>query len=99
MKGVNMTDNNNTIIVTRHSGLVDWLAQHGISGTVIASATPDDVHGKHVIGALPLHLAALADSVTTVDFDCPFDLRGKDLSSDQLDSLGATMNTYKVSKI
>ena len=95
-----MTNNNtdNTIIVTRHTGLVDWLAQRGITGQVIASATPDDVRGKHVIGALPLHLAALADRVTTVDFNCPFDLRGKDLTAQQLDDLGAKLSMFIVTK-
>lgn len=86
----------NTIIITRHNGLVDWLSQRGITGTVIASATPDDVRGKHVIGALPLHLAALAIDITTVDYNCPMDLRGKDLSAQQLDDLGAVLNTYTV---
>lgn len=90
-----MTDNS-IIIVTRHGGLVDWLAQHGITGKVIASATPDDIRDKHVIGALPLHLAALALDVTTVDYNCPFDLRGKDLTAQQLDDLGAVLNTYTV---
>lgn len=91
-----MTDN--TIIVTRHQGLIDWLGQHGIHGNVIASATPDDVRGKHVIGALPLHLAALAIDVTTVDFNCPMELRGKDLSAQQLDDLGAKLSTFMVVK-
>lgn len=90
-----MTD---TIIVTRHNGLVDWLSRHGITGKVIASATADDVTGKHVIGALPLHLASLADRVTTVDYTCPMELRGKDLTAQQLDELGAVLNTYKVIK-
>lgn len=90
---------NNTIIVTRHTGLIDWLASRGITGKIIASATPDDVRGKHVIGALPLHLAALADRVTTVDFNCPMDLRGKDLTSQQLDDLGAKLSTFKVTAI
>lgn len=93
-----MTDNN-TIIVTRHSGLVDWLAQHGITGKVIAQATPDDVRGKYVIGVLPLSLASLADKITTVDYNCPFDLRGVDLTPQQLDDFGAKMNTYIVSKL
>ncbi|MBP5782339.1 MAG: hypothetical protein J6W04_02250 [Bacteroidales bacterium] len=90
---------NNTIIVTRHTGLIDWLQQRGITGDVIASATPDDVRGKHVIGALPLHLASLALDVTTVDYTCPFDLRGQDLSAQQLDALGAVLNTYTVAKV
>lgn len=94
-----MTDQNQTLIVTRHQGLVDWLASRGITGDVMASVTPDDVRGKHVIGVLPLHIAAVADKVTTVSFQCPPDLRGKDLSPDQLDQLGAVLATFKVSQI
>jgi len=66
------------VIVTRHQGLVDWLAQRGIVGDVIAHATPDDVRGKDVIGNLPLHLAAVAKSVTVVDMpDLPADWRAR----------------------
>ena len=75
---------------------VQEISGHGITGKVIASATPDDIRDKHVIGALPLHLAALALDVTTVDYNCPFDLRGKDLTAQQLDDLGAVLNTYTV---
>lgn len=53
----------NYLIVTRHVGLVEWLAQRGITGEVIAHATPDQVGGRHVVGALPMHLAASAASV------------------------------------
>ena len=90
--------NNNNLIITRHTGLVQWLANQGITGQVIASATPDDVKGKDVIGCIPLRLCALAKSVTTVDFDCPMDLRGKDLTPDQLNQLGATLNKYVVTQ-
>ena len=56
------------MIVTRHAGLVAWLEARGIAGTVIAQATPADVQGKRVIGALPLHLAAI-DMRTLADED------------------------------
>jgi len=63
---------------------------------VIANATPDDVRGKHVIGAVPLYLASLANRVTTVDYTCPMEMRGKDLTADQLDELKAKLNSYIV---
>lgn len=93
-----MTEKTETIIVTRHTGLVKWLAKRGITGTVLPSVFPDDVRGKHVIGALPLHLAAEAESVTAVSYQCPPELRGLDLSADQLDELGAKLETFIVTR-
>jgi CRISPR-associated protein Csx16 len=88
------------VIVSRHQGLVDWLAQRGIVGKVIAHATPDDVRGKDVIGNLPLHLASVALSVTVVDMpNLPPELRGQDLSPEQMDQVGATLSRYVVRKV
>lgn len=71
------------VVVTRHSALVEWLKMQGlITGDepVIEHATSQDVRGKHVVGVLPLHLAAEAESVTVVDLDIPPEKRGKELS-------------------
>ena len=85
------------VIITRHKGLVEWLRRRGIEGEVIAHATEDDVRGKDVIGNLPLHLASVALSVTVVDM--PYlspELRGQDLSPEQMDEAGATLRRYVV---
>ena len=85
------------VIVTRHRGLVEWLRRKGIEGEVIAHATEDDVRGKDVIGNLPLHLANVALSVTVVDMPyLPPELRGQDLSPEQMDEAGATLRRYVV---
>ena len=85
------------VIVTRHRGLVEWLRRKGIEGEVIAHANADDVIGKDVIGNLPLHLASLALSVTVVDMpNLPPELRGQDLSPEQMDEAGATLRQYVV---
>lgn len=89
-----------TIIITRHAGMVAWLTQHGISGQVIAHATAADVHNQDVIGVLPLHLAALASSITTVDMPAlPPDKRGVDLDPDEMTAYGAVMRCYQVKEI
>ena len=93
-----MTDQK-TVIVTRHQGLVEWLSRKGITGDVIPSATVDDVRGKRVVGALPLYLAAEAESVVAVEYICPFEFRGKDLSADQLEELGAKLSEFRVERI
>jgi len=88
------------VIVSRHQGLVDWLRRKGIVGKVVTHATPDDVRGKDVIGNLPLHLAAMAKSVTVVDMPAlPADWRGQDLSPDQMDQAGATLSRYVIRKV
>lgn len=56
------------------------LNQKGIVGEVLAQASPDDIRGKDVYGILPLHLAALANSITTVTLNLPLEMCGKELS-------------------
>lgn len=85
-----------TIIVTRHKGLVEWLERHGITGEVKPSVTVDDIRNKHVIGALPAHIAQYALYLTSVDYSCPFEKRGKELTADDLDSYGAKLFDYTV---
>jgi len=86
-----------TVIVTRHQGLVEWLAGQGITGTVIVQATADDVRGKNVIGALPLHLAALAARITVVDMPgLTVAQRGVDLTPAEMNAAGAHLSTYIV---
>jgi hypothetical protein len=77
----------NRVVVTRHPALIDYLVETAViaAGTpVISHATPDDVHGRHVIGVLPLHLACLAASVTEVPLDIPPEARGRELTLDEI---------------
>lgn len=91
----------NELIVTRHAGLIDWLARRGITGEVVSHvATHNQVIGKRVYGILPLHLAALAESVIVVDMpDLAPELRGTDLTPEQMDAAGATLARYRVEQI
>lgn len=75
------------IVVTRHSGLVQFLADRGLVDRgvpVVAHADADTVRGKRVAGVLPLHLVALTAGTLVVDLDIPADLRGADLTADQV---------------
>lgn len=86
-----------TTIITRHQPLVDWLAQKGITGDVIEHATPENVIGRHVIGALPMHLAALAEKISVVDLPgVSRGQRGNELSVDEMNAAGARLKTYVV---
>lgn len=90
------------VVVTRHSALVEWLKMQGlITGDepVVEHATSNDVRGKHVIGVLPLHLAAEAASVTVVDLDLPPEKRGEELSVADMDLYVVSITTYRVTVV
>ena len=90
-----------TIIVTRHPALVEYLFEQGIApaGTrVLAHVSPDDVRGKRVVGLLPLHLAAEAASVVEVPLDLPAELRGVELTIEQVRALARPAVEYHVTR-
>ncbi len=89
----------NTVIITRHTGLVEWLKSTRpelADAPILDTATPADVQGKDVYGALPLHLAALAASVTVVEFTTAVVRGGMDLSADEMTAAGAKLRTFVV---
>lgn len=91
-----------TIIVTRHEALIQYLIEQGVveEGTkVISHATPEDVNGKHVIGVLPLRLAALTAKVTEVPLNIPAEMRGKELSIKDVRKYAGEITSYEVRKV
>ena len=91
------------LVVTRHSALVELLLERGLikegDFTLISHATPEDVAGKDVIGVLPMALAALANTITEVPLVVPQELRGQELSIDQVREFAGAPVTYKVLSI
>ena len=73
-----------TVIVTRHQGLVEVLAELGITGKVITHAKSEDVQGKVVIGVLPMHLAAQTVMFGEVTLQLSPEQRGKELSAQEV---------------
>lgn len=87
------------LVVTRHAALVDYLREQGIVGAdveVIPHADAEMVEGKHVAGVMPLHLATLCRSVTEVPMDIPVELRGKELTIEQMRQFARPTVTYTV---
>ena len=90
------------VVVTRHQALVAYLQEIGLipgEVAVIPHATPEDIRGKHVIGVLPLRLAAEAETVTEVPLDLPAELRGQELTLEQIRQHAGQPQTYKVQRI
>lgn len=90
------------VVVTRHSALVEYLTELGVvpAGTeVVTHATAEQVRGRHVFGVLPLHLAAEAASVTEVTLRVPTELRGVELTLEQVRQFAGPLVEYKVSRV
>ena len=93
------------IIISRHKALVDYVkkAFPGYIGEdleVIEHITPENkekIIGKRVLGNLPMELAALAAEVTVIPLALPRELRGKELTLDEVRCHAGTPTTFKVS--
>lgn len=89
-----------TIIVSRHAGGIAFIRaerpEFAEAPVLDGAITADDVRGMHVVGNLPLHLAALAASYTRVEFDGPPPGREYDLTAEQMRDAGARLVTYIV---
>ena len=93
-------DGREVVIVSRHAGAIEWLARQGIAGTVIEQATAEDVFDSVVIGNLPLHLAAAAHKVGSIDLPgLTREQRGRDLTPEEMDAAGAVIRWYVVEAV
>ena len=91
-----------TIVITRHAALAAYLVEIGAvpsTARVIPHASAEDIRGRHVAGPLPLHLAALAASVIHVPLDIPAELRGVELTLDQVRALARPVERYTVTRL
>lgn len=90
------------IVVTRHSGLVEYLKEVGLANdrtVVTAHANPENVSGKHVCGVLPHSLSCLCKTFTEIPLRLPQELRGVDLSVEQVRQYAGEPLTYKIRRI
>lgn len=90
------------VVVTRHPALVEYLTELGVvrAGVkVVVHATTEQVRGRHVFGVLPLRLAAEAASVTEVPLNVPAELRGVELTLEQVRQFAGPLASYKVSRV
>ena len=105
-KVANMRKLPHIYFVSRHPGAEEWFKRHyGDTHTfiVVSHFDPSKYRGASVAGTLPVHLAAevYANGGTYEHLllDVPADYRGKELSADDMDALGATLMTYKCERM
>lgn len=80
------------VIVTSHSGAIEWLRRQGIEGDVIPRVSENMVRGKTVYGFLPPKLAQAAKKVIGVEIPyLPSDKVGLDLTADEMEEYGARL--------
>lgn len=91
------------VVVTRHNALVDYMREIGLideTTPVYQHVRASMIEGKHVLGALPLHLMAVAAKVTVIPLrNLPYHLRGQELSLEEVRMYAGPPVTYEVREV
>lgn len=89
-------------LVSRHLGAIEWIQQQGIKvdQQVEHLDTKQVKAGDLIIGTLPVQLVAAINTLGAnylhLCVNMPENLRGKELTSQDLNQLGARLKAYKV---
>ena len=96
----------NTVVVSRHKTFIEHLRNIGLidDNTKIITHVEDieDIRGKHVIGMLPLHLAAVTERITFVPLNLSLEQRerenktGKELPLSEIEAAAGEPSIYFV---
>ena len=90
-------------VVTRHKALVDYLLNKNIikegEFKLIEHADYTEVQGKDVIGVLPLQLASYTKSITEVPLNLTPEMRGKELTFDEVSNIAGKPVQYIVREV
>ncbi len=88
------------IVITRHAALVAYLRERGIVDADVDVVPhcddPEMLRGRVVIGPIPMHLAAIARSVVHVPMGIPPELRGVELTLEQVRQYAGPPEEYAV---
>lgn len=91
-----------TFFISRHPGAVEWAVRQRLAiDHVVPHLDPAQVQpGDTVIGSLPVNLAAQVcaggAAYWHLSVELPAELRGRELSADDLESLGARVEAFEV---
>ena len=90
----------NIILVSRHAGAIEWVKRQGIVvDRQVSHYDPESAqNGDIIIGTLPVHhiarICELGAHYLHLEIHIPEQLRGKELSADMLEQLGAQLCGY-----
>ena len=91
-----------TWFVSRHPGALEWIRRQGVAvDRMVPHLDPRDVgHGDTVIGTLPVNRAAELQArgarYVHLALELPPDWRGRELSADDMEAIGACLREYRV---
>lgn len=91
-----------TLFISRHPGAVQWIkAQPIVVDRFIEHLDIEEIQpGDRVIGSLPVHLAgqvcARGAEYWNLSLELPAELRGQELSREQLEQMSARLEHFSV---
>lgn len=93
-----------TWFVSRHSGAVEWARRRGIEARWIEHLDAASVHaGDTVLGTLPVNLVADVNErgarYLHLILNIPKEMRGKDLSADDMERYGASLEEFRCGRV
>lgn len=89
------------LVVTRHNGLLQFLSEEGHTWAQVAThiADPSQLDGLHVLGVLPVNLAARCASFTELVLELPAEMRGRELTAEETRQFSRGLRTFTVHQI
>ncbi len=87
------------IIVTKHEAIAKYIRASGLAPAetpCYSSVSPAFVKGCHVLGIVPLSIAACAELFTEVKVTLPPSAYDKELTFDQVCAVIKEVRTYKI---
>ena len=90
--------------VSRHRGAVEWAQRRGIAATLISHLEPAIIQkGDLVLGTLPIQLVARINESGArylhLEMEAPEKERGKDLTADDMERIGAKLVEYEARQV
>ena len=90
-----------TYFISRHAGAQEWAKRQGFNAQVVAHFDTSLVsEGDVVLGTLPVHLAAdvcaRGGKYHHLVLNIPADKRGQELSADDMEELGASLQCFHI---
>ena len=90
--------------VSRHRGATEWAKRQGLAAQMVPHLNAAQVRpGDIVIGTLPIQLVATIVEIGArylhLKIELPAEMRGIDLSADQMQAMGAQLVEYEARRV